>query len=199
MEPLFWPILLVIVGLVLVVLEIFIPSGGILGFLAITSLLVGVVLAFYHYPSRPWIGIVLLSVTLVGLPSCLIVALHYFPNTPIGRRIVLRIPRGDEVLPDRDAQREKDQLVGRLGIAKTKMLPSGVVSVEGRSIDAVSEGMPIDLGESVEVVEVRGNVVVVRRAEADTPANVARSGPESDLLSKPLEELGLDPLDDPLA
>ena len=102
-------------------------------------------------------------------------------------------------MPDRDAQREKDQLVGSRGIAKTKMLPGGVVSVEGRSIDAVSEGLPIDLGEAVVVVEVRGNVVVVRRADADGPAKTVRSGPESDLLDRPLEELGLDPLDDPLA
>ncbi len=142
---------------------------------------------------------VLLVVTLVGLPACLMVALHFFPNTPIGRRIVLRIPRGEDMLPDREAQREKDQLVGRQGIARTKMLPSGVISVAGRSIDAVSEGLPIELGEAVVVVEVRGNVVMVRRADADTLAKIVRSGPENDLLNKPLEELGLDPLDDPLA
>ena len=35
-------------GLALVSLEVFLPSGGILGFLSIASLLAGIVLAFYH-------------------------------------------------------------------------------------------------------------------------------------------------------
>lgn len=199
MEPVYWSILLVMIGLVLVMLEVFIPSGGILGFLAIASMLAGVVLAFYHYPAKPWIGVGLLAVALVGLPGCLIVALHYFPNTPLGRRIVLRIPLSEEVLPDRDRQREKDLLVGKQGLAKTKMLPGGVVSIEGRSIDALSEGMPIEPGEPIVVVEVRGNVVVVRRVDTDAPTLIATADPENDVLNKPLEELGLDPLDDPLA
>jgi len=199
MEPLYRSILLIVIGLVLVGLELFIPSGGILGFLAITSMLAGVVLAFYNYDEQPWIGIVLLTATLVGLPGFLAVLLHFFPNTPVGRLLVLRVPHSEDVLPDRDAQREKDELVGKQGVAKTKMLPSGVVSIEGISIDAVSEGMPIELGEAVVVVEVSGNLVVVRCAAAAAPATIARSGSESDLLSKPLEELGLDPLDDPLA
>ena len=42
------------------------------------------------------------------------------------------------------------------------MLPSGAVAFEELTVDAVSEGMAIEAGQKVRVVDVRGNRVVVR-------------------------------------
>ena len=74
------------------------------------------------------------------------------------------------------------------------MLPSGAVMVEGQTIDALSEGMPIEAGQRVRVIEVRGNRVVVRPADDDEQPD-----PDDDVLSRPIESLGLDSLEDPLA
>jgi hypothetical protein len=72
------------------------------------------------------------------------------------------------------------------------MLPSGAVVVEGRTVNAISEGTAIDAGEAVKVVEVRGNRVVVRKIEVAQLPQTAASG--DDLLSRSIEELGLEGL-----
>jgi hypothetical protein len=59
-------------------------------------------------------------------------------------------------------------------------------------IDAVSEGVSIEAGQAVRIVEVRGMRVVVRPATSAPP-------PSNDPLAQPIESLGLDPFEDPLA
>ena len=72
------------------------------------------------------------------------------------------------------------------------MLPSGAVEIDGQTIDALSEGVPIESGQRVRVIEVRGMRVVVRPADDEPPTT-------DDVLSQPIDSLGLEPFDDPLA
>jgi len=197
MEPLVWSILLLVVGLLLISMEIFVPSGGILGFVAISAVLASVVLAFYSYSDQPWIGITFLVVAVIGLPSVLAVALKFFPDTPMGRRILLRVPSEQDVLPEDQRRQALRELVGKVGVADTLMLPSGAVRIEGRSVNAMSQGMAIEAGQRVRVVEVQGNTIVVRPLDPDESPRAATA--EDDVLAQPLDKLGLDPLDDPLA
>ncbi len=191
MELWAWAILLLVVGLGLAALELFVPSGGILGFLSACSVLGSVVLGFRHSPST---GFLILTVAIFGLPVVLMVALHYWPRTPIGRRVLLMAPTSQEVLPDDPRKTSLKSLVGQVGRAKSKMLPAGVVAVDGRSIDAISEGMPIDPGQAVRVVQVRANRVVVRPIEDESA--VADPG---DPLSQPVESVIPDPFDETTA
>ena len=133
-----------------------------------------------------------LALTAVALPTALVMAFRWWPKTPMGRRLLLDVPTSEDVLPDSPERRSVRQLVGKLGVAKTLMLPSGPVLVEGRTIDAISEGQPIEAGQQVRVIEVRGNRVLVRPADDEPP-------PPDDVLSQPIESLGLDSLEDPLA
>lgn len=193
LDPLVWSILLMLVGCSLVVLEIFIPSGGILGFLAGTAIFSAIVLAFYH--QGPDVGFGFLALAVLGVPVLVVLAFKYWPHTPLGRRFLLELPTDDEVLPDSPRQRALKALIGKAGSAKTPMLPSGAVAIEGRTIDAVSQGMAIDAGQPVIVVEVKGNRVVVRPADAEDGGEIAAD----DVLEQPLDALGLDDLDEPLS
>jgi membrane-bound serine protease (ClpP class) len=191
MDPLVWAALLLLVGLTLVICEVFIPSGGMLGLLSIAALVTSVSLAFYHKGLE--IGLLFVFVATVLVPAALALAFRYWPHTPMGRRLLLDVRSSDEVLPDTPERRKLAQLVGKLGVAKTLMLPSGAVLVEGRTIDALSEGMSIEAGQRIRVIAVHGSRVVVRPAEDDEePA-------ENDVLSRPIESLGIDSLEDPLA
>jgi hypothetical protein len=67
--------------------------------------------------------------------------------------------------------------------------------IVGRTIDALCEGLPIEAGVLIKVVEVRGTRVVVR-ATTDIPA--ATPADPKDPLSQPIDSLGLDPFEDPL-
>jgi membrane-bound ClpP family serine protease len=56
-----WVIALVLAGLAALVLEVFVPSGGVLGFLSVMALLAGVTLAFVEQGA--WFGMATLAVT----------------------------------------------------------------------------------------------------------------------------------------
>jgi membrane-bound ClpP family serine protease len=196
MPPYFWSAILLLIGLGLVMAEIFLPSGGLIGFLSFSSIATAIVLAFVN--SGPVVGVIFLMVSCVAVPMALIAAFRFLPDTPMGRRLLPSIPSAEDVLPDSDERRRLRQLVGRVGRAKSTMLPSGAVMVDGQMIDAVSEGMPIEPEQPVRVIEVRGAMVVVRPVD-ETAADEEHQESAEDVLSRPIESLGLDPFDDPLA
>lgn len=189
LDPLTWAIILLLVGCALVVLEVFIPSGGILGLLSGLSILASVIFAFRRDMTS---GVALLVIAMFAVPSVLALAFKIWPMTPLGKAFLGELPREEDLKPV-DTRRE---LVGRWGVARSKMLPSGSVLVDGQWLDAVAQGDAIEPGEPVIVVEVRGNRVVVRRADPDeVPGN---SSLPQDLLSKPVDQLGLEEFDEPL-
>ncbi|HZZ28715.1 MAG TPA: NfeD family protein [Pirellulales bacterium] len=175
--------------------EIFVPSGGVIGFLSFVSIIAAIVMAFLQ--SGPTVGIMFLSVACIAVPAVLAAAFRLLPRTPVGRRLLPSIPTAEEVLPDSDDRRRLRQLVGRVGEAKSKMLPSGAVTVDGQTIDAMSEGQPIEPGQAVRVIEVRGTMVVVRPIDPASAGDVRGKDAEQadDILSRPIDTLGLDPFD----
>jgi len=192
-----WPTLMMVAGFVLAILEIFIPSGGILGFLAGVAVLVSIVLAFME--QGPAAGFVFSLIAVVALPACLALAFRYLPYTPLGRRFLGGAPTDEEVLPDAEQREKRQELLGKIGVARSKMLPSGAIRVDNRTYDAVSQGMPIEQGEAVKVVEVYGNRIVVRPAEREEQQQQQSREGDEDLLSQPIDELGIEPIDDSLA
>ena len=187
-------IVLMLAGCALAILEVFVPSGGILGFLACTAVLTSVVLAFMGH--GPAVGFVFALTAVIALPACLVLAFKYWPQTSMGRRFLLGLPTEEEVMPEDDRTYVLKQLVGKIGTAKSPMLPSGSVQVEGRTIDAVSQGVAIEKGQLVKVIEVTGNRVMVRPVEEGD--QISAENPD-ELLSQPIDKLGLDSLDEPLS
>ena len=60
----------------------------------------------------------MLGLAAFAVPAGLIVALQWWPRTPMGRRILLPLPKGDDVLPDSDKRRNLKALVGKIGKAR---------------------------------------------------------------------------------
>jgi membrane-bound serine protease (ClpP class) len=182
-------LLLLTLGLGLAMLEVFFPSGGILGFLCIASIVAAVVLGF---KSGSGVGTAILLTALFGLPAVVISALHWLPDTPFGRQLILKVPTSDDVLPVDDEKDSLKNLIGCVGQARCKMLPAGAVKIGGRTIDAVTEGMAVEQGQKVRVIQVRGNRVVVRPVDDDELPPAADA---EDPLSRPIDSLGLEPFD----
>jgi membrane-bound serine protease (ClpP class) len=188
-----WAILLLLIGFALVVLEVFIPSGGIIAILSGVALIAALVMAFQESSTTgPMVGFFFALVTVFAVPSIIALAFKLWPKTPMGKAFLGELPSEKDVLPEESRR----VLVGHVGIARTKMLPSGAVEIDGQMIDAVTQGQAIEPGTYVVVAEVRANRVVVRPAGKDQ-----RPGHQnpSDLLSRPIDELGIESLDDPLA
>jgi len=155
-----WAFLLLLLGLVLLVLEFFIPSGGALAVMCALSFLGAIILGF---AAGRWTGVSILLIISFVVPAALASAIRWWPDTPIGRLILIPRPKSaDDVLPQTLAYRGLKELVGRRGQAKGLMLPSGLVLIDGKSYDAVSDGMAIESGQPIVVVNVSTQRLVVR-------------------------------------
>jgi membrane-bound ClpP family serine protease len=173
MTVLAWIAALLLVGLAMMVLEVFVPSGGVLGFLSVVAVVAAVATAFVE--QGPWLGMAVLAVACFAVPLALGFAFRLFPETPLGRRVLPPPPRPTDVVPDADRRLMLRGLVGRTGRATSDLLPWGSVMIDDGEHDAVSEGGPIAAGTEVEAVGVQAVAVVVR------PAAVRAARPHADL------------------
>ena len=194
-QTLFWAVLLLLLGIGCLVLEMFVPSGGLLGILAALSIVGAIALAFMSGPIQ---GLVMTLFVTLLIPVMLGVAVKFWPETPLGRLILLRRPQGaDEVLPQTEAYRTINALIGKRGVAKSLMLPSGVVMVEGKTYDAVSNGLPIDPGQNVRVIAIDTQRLVVR--VDDEPFKEPLPAVEQAASDAPLGQSPLPGIEDPFA
>jgi len=184
-----WAILLLTVGLGLAILEIFFPSAGILGFLSAAAILTAIILGFRD---GPFVGLAILSVAVIGLPIVLVAALKVWPKTAMGRRVLLISPKSEDVLPEDPRREYLKGYVGQTAYTKCKMLPGGAIVVDGRTVDAVSQGMPIEAGEPVRIIEVTANRVVVRPLSDEEVSETA-----ADPMRRPIDTVVPDPFEEP--
>ena len=157
-----YAIILLLVGVALIIMEMFLPSAGILGALAIGAIIGSLVLAFKEGEG---VGLVFLGVTVIIVPILLVLGLKIFPKTPIGRRIIL--PPANEPASVRGragvSMEDYSTLVGKSGRTVTPLRPSGIAEIEGERYSVVSEGELIEDNTEVLVVEIQGNSIVVER------------------------------------
>lgn len=185
-----WPILLLSLGLSLAVLEVFFPTAGILAFFAGSALLGSVLLGFR---ASPYVGLTMTAAAVIGVPSLISLGFRWWPHTYVGRQVLLDAPRAEDVLPDGDQRRQLKTLVGRRGRAKCRMLPSGAVSIDGQTLDATSEGMVIEAGQTVRVIKIESNRLVVRVVDEEIPTSAAENP-----LDRPIDSIASDPFGEPL-
>ena len=156
-----WVALLLGGGTALAIAEIFIPSHGLLTFLSISSFVVAVVVGFLMGTTP---GVVTLLAAIVLTPFLIYMLLRVWPHTPVARRLILSGPTGVAKAGDL-AHYEPQELVGRVGTAKTMLRPSGKMTLDGRQIDCITEGDLVPAGRKVKILAVQGARVVVRPLE----------------------------------
>ncbi len=163
-------LLLVGTGLVLLAVEIFITPGfGLAGVLGIGALLGGLGLSLVG-AGATWDALLRaggrvaasLLLALVGA----VAMLRALPRLPFGRRLVLEqaltAQAGYASAPESDRQ-----WIGKRGMTVTALRPAGIAEFDGDRVDVVSEGVFIDAGQSIDVLRVDGNRIVVRHAPND--------------------------------
>lgn len=155
---------LLALSLLLVALEAFVPSGGVIGVVALLCAGAGVVALFRH--SAIWGSSGLLSVLVLG-PMCFLWAVRMLPHTPLGRTLIGRSAEeiAREVQRDDLLTRESRlALIDARGVAVTDLRPIGIVEIDGRRHDASAEGGLIDRGTPVRVTGIDGPQIRVRPA-----------------------------------
>lgn len=142
-----------------VILELFIPSNGILTIAAAICLIYGIVRCFLV---SQWLGFVVAIITVAALPVFIVALVRIWPNTWIGRRVAIRKAQRaapGESIPDAN---RLEKLVGQVGEAITDLRPVGAVMFGPDRIDCVAETGQVDKGLKVTVIRVEGVRVVVR-------------------------------------
>ena len=147
-------ITLLVVGLALLFFEILLP-GLILGTCAFLTLAASVFVA-YTETEEILYGHLFLGVTVVSLTSAIIWFIKYFPSTKMGRQLVSTSTVGELGIDFTD-------LINQTGTAYTDLRPSGKATIGDQRLNVVTEGSFIEKDNSVKVIAVEGNRVVVRK------------------------------------
>jgi len=146
---------------VLLVAEVFIPSGGIISIIALGCLIGGVALFFNHSKMTGIAGIV---VAILMIPTVVIIAYKMLPKTGFGKSVTLappERPQGDAI-PDTE---ELKSLLGAVGRVLTPLRPVGMCDFSGKRVECVAEGGFVDKDKAVKVLQVEGTQLTVRVIE----------------------------------
>ncbi len=157
MEPVLLILILIALGVILLVGDLFLPSAGIMSVVGIGLLLTAVIVCF---TINRWLGLALLFAGVIASPFIGIVVIRAWQRTPIGRRMILSHSEGS---PVREAVR-----VGQMGKALSALRPMGECSfateVGEIVIECRSEFADLPAGTQVRVTHLKDGVATVRAA-----------------------------------
>jgi membrane-bound ClpP family serine protease len=195
MDPLLLAIFLLIIALGLLVVDLFIPSGGVLIILTCLAALASVLVAFRISVET---GLTFLMIVLGSVPGLLWLFVKVWPNTPIGKRMIGELPERSEVQwASLQQVQDGSSLIGRIGKTASEMIPAGLVDIDGKEFDALSEGQPIPAGATVRVLRLDMGRLVVAEYEVPSeppPVDAGLATATQDELQRSIEDLGLESL-----
>ena len=162
--------LLLGIALFLIFLELFLPSGGLIGLVAGVAA-IGSIIAFFKYDTIA--GAVAASAYLILGPIVGFFLFKFWLNSPMARNMILgadeRDAEGweeDSAISAEHARQERlaqlRQLIGAQGVAITSLRPVGTVKINGQRLDAMAESGVIDSGTPIVVTDVYDNQIKVR-------------------------------------
>ena len=159
---------LLFAGVILFLLEVFLPSGGVLALLSASSL-VGSLVVMFMFDGM--LGLALLLAYLILIPICLYWGLKVWRGSSIGHKLILGADTegtDDEasIIRSEQARLERADLIkdmiGKTGTADSTLRPGGFVRIGNERHDAIAEGEVIEIGQRVEVVDAYDNQLKVR-------------------------------------
>ncbi len=174
-----WDIMLILVGLLLVLLELFvIPGFGVAGLAGAAALLAGLVGIFVTGEVTSQEGQGELATGLITTLTSLFAAAigiwlvsRQLNSLPIFDRLILRTEVGDRGIPNRSLLQamgpgaRHDIQPGDVGVAVTDLRPAGRAEFGGRLVDVKSAMSFVDQGTSVRVVSAGKFVIEVEEAD----------------------------------
>jgi membrane-bound serine protease (ClpP class) len=167
---LMWGFILAAAALGLLIIELLIPSGGLLGLLCGIAA-IGSIVAFFQYDTT--FGIAALGVYVVITPFLLIGIFKLWIQSPLAKRMVLggdvqgQVDGEQDTLKTAEKTRlkrieELRQLIGAEGVTETALRPVGFVKIDGRRLDAMAESGVVEADMPVVVTDVYDNQIKVR-------------------------------------
>jgi membrane-bound ClpP family serine protease len=151
--------ILFIVGLLLLIAEMFMPGFGVAGFSGLVLLVLGIVLT----ARDPFEAVMMVLILLILVAGVLAIILRSAKKGKLAKKLILRSAARHENGFSTSA--DTSSLTGKEGIALTILRPAGSGEFDGRRLDVVTEGSFIEKGVKIRIVRTEGRRIVVQRVE----------------------------------
>jgi membrane-bound serine protease (ClpP class) len=171
MDHLTIALVLIGLGVLMLLAEILLPTGGFLvvGALLFFTCAVGIIM--YHDAVQGAVALVGLAVALPAVGYASVAAWRRMSlDSALDAASAAPVP--PVLVP------EVETLKGRTGKTVSPLRPSGSVEFDGKRIDAMTEGTMLDAGVWVRCVEVRRGQVIVRKMDEPSDVPVLNLGAE---------------------
>ena len=152
------PILLQLIGILVIIAEIILPSGGILSILATGLFGYSLYLVFTHISTSA--GMAFVIADLILIPILVYFGIKFLAKSPVTLRT--KLSKEDGVTSQSPDHRD---YLGSQGVAVTDLRPSGVATIEDERLDVVTQGEYIEKQTQIIVIAVRGNQIVVKQKD----------------------------------
>jgi membrane-bound serine protease (ClpP class) len=147
-------IILAVIGIILLIAELLLPTHGVLAFIGIGSLIGAIITSFLI---NVWLGLGSMATGVAIMPLIGAWLVNVWPRTRLGRQLVLpshdNAPRPIEPLPVQ---------IGQTGTTVSELRPMGTCEFAGQRIEAMSELGIIPPGKQIRVVNITNRRPTVR-------------------------------------
>ena len=147
-------LLLLSLGIVCLVVEMFLSGFGVFGGVGLLSLTASAVLAVMYVPNG-WIFVV---AEVIILAASVFFFFAYVRKRQLKGRLIL----DKNLMEDKPHIKDPNAYIGKEGITLTTLRPFGDVLIDGEQLEVTSEGLLIERDMRVEVVKLHNNRLVVR-------------------------------------
>lgn len=154
MSKLLLPVVLQIIGCVIIIAELVLPSGGILTITAAGVLVYSLFYVFSEISKEA--GFIFVALDIIMVPVVVIIGIKLLVKSPVTLKKRLS---GKEGVISQDVNLKK--LIGKTGTVINDLRPAGKAEIDNSKFDVVSEGDYIKKGSIVTVLSISGNRIVV--------------------------------------
>ncbi len=148
-------ILCLIVGIALLVVEVFMPGFGLPGVSGLILVAIGVIITWRTYGPVAGLAVTVIALALAGISVSLSVK-----SAASGR-----MSRSALFLNDVSGTVDHDDaaaLLGKEGVTATVLNPVGIAEFDGVRLNVLTEGTYLEKGVKVRVTQVEGAKIIVR-------------------------------------
>jgi membrane-bound ClpP family serine protease len=159
-----FPAVCLVLGLIMVIIEIFNPGFGFFGIFGVILLIIGIVVRVAESGTgNPLVQFLVLLLMIIGVIGVAFIVMvrsakkGWLSRSPLVENKTA-VPVGQT-----ESSKNFNDLIGSLGVALTALRPSGTVVINDVEYDVVAAGFFIEKGEDVRVTMVEGNKIVVKK------------------------------------
>lgn len=165
-------LILFVIGLVLLIVEIFlIPGFGVVGISGLILIVLSLILSMqgFVWPQYNWQwaifrrNILVVVSSAVGSIAVFALLASLLPQVKLFSRLILQTEQTADAGYTVQEPEAEGRLLGKRGEAVTTLRPSGKAEFEGEVLPVETDGEFLSAGDSVRIIEVSGNRIVVRK------------------------------------